>query len=107
MLVSPFGEAPRQGARNGQKRAAPSQVISAGATVKAAASATARERAIVGALHRIVVKLEKPSMPKPTIRVEALATRAGPTRPIAARSASTLDCRRPSSSRYRATRKRE
>ena len=46
-------------------------------------------------------------MPRPTITVPALATKAVPTWRIASRRASTLDLPRPSSSQYRAIRNRQ
>ena len=55
------------------------------------AGAIARLRAIAGPVYWILAKLENQSIPRPTITVPALATRAPPTCTIASRSASVRD----------------
>ena len=50
-----------------------------GANVKAATSATARLSATVGPVNWNVTKLEKASIPSPTMTVAALAINAAPT----------------------------
>ena len=59
----------------------------------------ARLSAIAGPVYLILAKLEKKSIPSPTITVPAEATRAPPTWSIASRRASDRDRPRRSSSR--------
>ena len=93
--------APRSwcGCWNGQKTAPRSQCSRTGARVNAATSPIARLSAIAGPVYWILAKLENQSIPRPTITVPALATRAPPTFEIASRNASSRPRPRTSSSR--------